>query len=109
MWLKNVSRIEAVLFLYFVALLVQALLEREVRTAMIREKIDQLPLYPEERECRAPSTERILDLFAPLQRQRLYKDGHLLQIFEPDRNLNELHKKILDLLSLPISIFHAIG
>ena len=108
-WLKNVSRIEAVLFLYFVALLVQALLEREVRKAMFREKVEQLPLYPEERECRAPSTERILDLFAPLQRQRLYRDGQLLQIFEPERNLNDLHKKILDLLNLPTSIFRAIA
>jgi transposase len=105
MWLKNVSRIEAVLFLYFVALLVQALLEREVRTAMAREKIEQLPLYPEERECRAPSTERILELFAPLQRHRLYKNGRMLQIFEPD--LNGLHKEILDLINLPVSIFHA--
>jgi len=107
MWLKNVSRIEAILFLYFAALLVQALLEREVRAAMARQKIDILPLYPEERECRAPSTERILDLFAPLQRHRLCRDGRLLQIFEPD--LNALHKKILDLLCLPKSIFHAIG
>lgn len=106
MWLQNVSRIEAVLFLYFVALLVQALLEREVRMAMVREKIVQLPIYPEERECRAPSTERILELFAPLQRHRLRRNGRLLQIFEPD--LNELHKKILDLLNLPITIFHTM-
>ena len=106
MWLKNVSRIEAVLFLHFVSLLVQALLEREVRSAMLREKIDQLPLYPEERECRAPSTERILDLFAPLQRHRLRKNGGLIQIFEPD--LSELQKQILDLLNLPASIFRAI-
>lgn len=106
MWLKNVSRIEAVLFLYFVALLVQALLEREVRSAMAREKIERLPLYPEERECRAPSTERILELFAPLQRHRLYKNGRMLQIFEPD--LNGLHKEILDLINLPASIFHAM-
>jgi len=35
--LKNVSRIEALLFLYFVALLVHALLEREVRRGMARE------------------------------------------------------------------------
>ena len=77
-----------------------------VRMAMVREKIDQLPIYPEERECRAPSTERILELFAPLQRHRLRKNGRLLQIFEPD--LNELHKKILDLLNLPTTIFHTM-
>jgi transposase len=49
-WLKNVSRVEGLLFLYFVALIVQALLERELRRAMARKGIKSLPLYPEERE-----------------------------------------------------------
>ena len=38
-WLKNVSRIEALLFLYFIALLVHALLEREVRLGMAKANI----------------------------------------------------------------------
>lgn len=105
MWLKNVSRIEALLFLYFVALLVHALLEREVRRGMAREQLDRLPLYPEERECKAPSTERILDLFAPLQRHRLRRKGRLVQIFEPE--LNDLHRQILGLMRLPTSLFKA--
>ncbi len=102
-WLKNVARIEALLFLYFVALLVHALLERELRQGMARERVESLPLYPEERECRAPSTERILDLFAPLQRHRLYKHGTLVQVFEPE--LSQLHKKVLALMRLPVSSF----
>jgi transposase len=105
MWLKNVSRIEALLFLCFVALLVHALLEREVRRGMAREKLDRLPLHPEERECKAPSTERILDLFAPLQRHRLRRKGRLVQIFEPE--LNDLHRQILGLMRLPTSLFKA--
>jgi transposase len=103
LWLKNVSRIEALLFLYFVALLVHALLEREVRRGMTREKLQQLPLYPEERECQAPSTERILDTFAPLQRHRLRNKGRLVQTFEPE--LTDLHQQILQLLRLPASVF----
>ncbi len=102
-WLKNVARIEALLFLYFVALLVHALLERELRQGMAREKVESLPLYPEERECRAPSTERILDLFAPLQRHRLRQHGNLLQVFEPE--LGKLHKKVLGLMRFPVSAF----
>lgn len=102
-WLKNIGRIEALLFLYFVALLVHALLEREVRRGMVREKLDRLPLYPEERECKAPSTERILDVFAPLQRHRLRSKGRLAQIFDPE--LNDLHRQILGLIRLPASIF----
>jgi transposase len=102
-WLKNVSRIEALLFLYFIALLVHALLEREVRQGMAKAKISSLPLYPEERDCRAPSTERILDLFQPLQRHRLNQNGRLIQIFEPE--LNQLQRDILQLIGLSTSDF----
>ncbi len=102
-WLKNVSRIEALLFLYFLALLVHALLEREVRQGMVGAQIDSLPLYPEERDCRAPSTERILELFHPLQRHRLRKKGRLIQIFEPE--LSDLQEQILGLLRIPITAF----
>ena len=102
-WLKKITRLESLLFLYFVALLVQAILERELRLGMARKKIVSLPLYPEERECRAPCTERILDLFAPLQRHRLLKKGTLVQVFEP--TLGELQKKILGLIRIPVSAF----
>jgi transposase len=104
-WLKNVSRIEALLFLYFVALLVHALLEREVRLGMAREKLDRLPLYPEDRACKAPSTERVLDVFAHLERHRLRKAGRLVQVFEPA--LNDLHRQILRLMGRHPRLFRS--
>jgi transposase len=106
-WLKNVSRVEALLFLYFVALLVHALLEREVRLGMAREKLDRIPLYPEDRDCMAPSTERLLDLFQPLQHHRLRKHGHLVQVFDP--SLSPLQKTVLKLLRLPPTAFQNIA
>ena len=48
-YLKEASRIQALLCVYFVALLVESLLERELRRAMEREGIEGLPLYPEGR------------------------------------------------------------
>lgn len=102
-WLKNVARIEALLFCYFVALLVHALLERELRQGMARANLDSLPIYPEGRACRAPSTERILELFAPLQRHRLRRHERLVEVFEPE--LGKLHKKILALMRIPTSAF----
>ena len=45
-FLKNEARIEALFTLYFLALLVQALIERELRQAMKAAGIEQLPLYP---------------------------------------------------------------
>jgi len=102
-FLKKITRIEGLLFLYFIALLVQGLLEREVRQAMAREKIEILPLYPEERECRAPSTERILRLFEPLQRHRLRHGQNLVQTFEPA--FTDLQRQILHLIGLPVEAF----
>jgi transposase len=55
-YLKEVSRIQALLCLYFLVLLVQALLERELRCAMIRHQVESLPMYPEGQACRHPTT-----------------------------------------------------
>ena len=67
-FLKNEGRVEALFTLYFLALLVQALIERELRQAMQREGIEQLPIYPEQRPCRRPTTEQILRLFSLAER-----------------------------------------
>jgi transposase len=102
-FLKNSSRIEALFFLHFVALLVNALLERQVRGAMADRGIKRLPLYPEERECRAPSAERILETFGRLQRHLLRKDGEVVQRFDPE--LTPLHRKLLGLAGLSAAAF----
>ena len=65
-FLKNEGRIEALFTLYFLALLVQALIERELRLAMKRENIADLPMYPEHRLCAHPATEQILGLLTLL-------------------------------------------
>ena len=104
-WLKNIGRVEALLFLYFVALLVQALLEREIRLAMARKHIESLPLYPEERECRAPSAQRIFEVFADLERHQLMRSGRLLSVFPPE--LSKLQRKILHLLRIRAEAFRS--
>jgi transposase len=50
-FLNNEGPIEALFTLYFLALLVQALTERELRLVMQPENIAELPLYPEQRDC----------------------------------------------------------
>jgi len=102
-YLKSIRRIEALLALHFVALLVHALLEREVRRAMARRGIAELPLYPEDRDCKAPSTDRILEVFAPLQRHLLYKTGRVVQRFDPE--LTDLQRQLLGLLGLAPKVF----
>ena len=74
-YLKNVARIEGLLCVYFLVLLVQALIEREIRLQMVEQGIESLPLYPEGRDCRRPCTRRVLDLFTNIQRHQLSQKG----------------------------------
>ncbi len=62
--LKSHSRIEAFLFLYFVALLVESLIERELHRRMKTQNLESLPLYPEGRRCRPPPPNGCLISFA---------------------------------------------
>jgi transposase len=70
-YLKNVSRIQGLLAAYFFALLVQTLLERELRQAMARAGEVSLPLYPEGRPCARPTTHRLIEVFASIQRHEV--------------------------------------
>lgn len=101
--LKNEGRVEALFFLYFIALLVQALMERDLQRAMARQKIEELPLYPEERLTRRPTAEQILRLYSLIQRHRLMKNGNEVQAFEPE--LTDLQQQVLALLQAPLSVY----
>ena len=102
-FLKNEARIEALFFLYFVALLVQALIERELRQAMAREQISQLLIYPEERACSRPTVLQILRLFSTPERHVLYKSRELVQTFPA--KLTDMQKEVLRLLGVPARVY----
>jgi len=104
-FLKNTMRIEAFFTLYFLALLVQALIERELRLAMKRERIKELPIYPEQRFCKRPTTEQILRLFSLAERHTLLRNATVVQSFPPQ--LTELQRQTLDLLGVPAHAFLA--
>ena len=97
-FLKNEARIEALFFLYFIALLVQALIQRELRRGMAKARIRTLPLYPEERLTRRPTAEQIFRAFSTVQRQVLLRGESEVQTFEPV--LTDVQKQILELLGV---------
>ncbi|MCA1679943.1 MAG: IS1634 family transposase [Actinobacteria bacterium] len=101
--LKSPFRIEALFSCQFIALLVNCLIERELRRAMTREGIHQLPLYHEQRACTAPTAVRIFDHFADVQRHQLTRDGDHIQTFEPE--LTALQRQLLELLGVPASAY----
>jgi transposase len=81
-FLKNPARIEAFFTVYFLALLIQARIELELRQTMKRERLKALALYPEERRCAHPTTEQVLQLFSQAERHVLSRAGHVVQSFD---------------------------
>jgi transposase len=97
-YLKSVHRIQAFLCMYFFALLVEALLERQLRQAMQRKGIEALPLYPEGRACRWPTARRVIDLFEPVQRHTL--EHHRKPSETLITELTRLQRRLLKLIGL---------
>ena len=98
-YLKEVSRIQALLCVYFFVLLVEALLERELRRAMERNGLPSLPLYPEHRACRRPTARKVLDLYEDVQRHILKTGRRPSEVFSTE--LTRLQRRILRLLGVP--------
>jgi len=101
--LKSVTRIEALLMVYFLALLIDALIEREMRRAMKAARISSLPLYPEDRLCRAPTTIRLLEILGDLRSNVLLRSNTVIQTFHPD--LSDMQRNILRLLGVPLAAY----
>jgi transposase len=63
-FLKKPRRVVALLHVYFVAIMLSALLERQVRATMRARNIKTLAILPEGRPTSTPTTPRILENFA---------------------------------------------
>jgi transposase len=97
-YLKNVGRIVGLLAVYFFALMVQALLERELRRAMKEHRLSDLPLYPEGRACTRPTTRRTLDVFENIQRHTVQRRNSAAETLVTE--LSPLQRQLLTLLNI---------
>lgn len=91
-------RIESLMFIYFIVLVVNALIERELRRAMKTQKLASLPLYPEERLCHSPTTERVITVFRGCRRHILKLDDKEVRTFKDD--ISPLQSTVLSLLGV---------
>ena len=103
--LKNEGRIAAFFCVYFLALLVQALIEREVRRAMQREGLRDLALYPEQRPSRRPTATQIFRLFNAVERHAVVAGDTTLRVFEPE--LTDLQRQVLRLLGISERVYRS--
>jgi transposase len=104
MWLKKPERVAALLFVYFIAVLLMALIEREVRNQMRANDIESLPLYPEERLCKAPTLEVIFKAFSGIRRSHLLDaNGNAVKTFYDQ--LSPVAEQLLVLLGVNRSAY----
>jgi transposase len=102
-WLKKNTRIEALMFLEFVAQMVAALIERALRQKMTEKKIDLLCSLPEGRASKTPTIEQVLRLFEHQTKHALYDGDRLIKQFADP--LTPVQSQILELLSLPSAAY----
>jgi hypothetical protein len=105
--LKSDYRIDASGFCLYVTLLVYALIERELRRAMADAGIGELPLYYEDRPCKAPTAARVLELLDPLARSVVSHRGQVLPVVAP--TLSPLQEQILTLLGVSLSAYGPVA
>jgi transposase len=95
---KKVEPVEAMMFLFFMALILQAVLEREVRQSMKKEEIDAIPIYPEHRLAHHPTTAKIVDRFQDVSLYRLNRGGKFVKQYQDE--LTPVQRSVLSLVGM---------
>ena len=106
-FLKKTERIEAILFLYFVALMIVSLIERRIRKNMAYEKIEKLPILPQGMNTKTPTWNNIRYFFRDSHFSEIIRDGLCIQAIV--KGMTELHKKVNQLLDVPDSIYEKLS
>jgi hypothetical protein len=102
-FLKKEKRIEAILFLYFVALMIVSLIERKIRMNMAKAKIEKLPILPQAMNSKKPTWNNIKYFFRNAHHSEILQDGVCIQAAV--KGLGELHELVLRLLEVPDSAY----
>jgi len=103
-FLKKNTRIEALMFVYFLAQLLCALIERQLRNAMRQNRLPYIQILPEDRPSATPTTEQLVRVFNSRDRHLLLaKDGKVIQVFTDP--LTPIQQQILALLSISPKVY----
>lgn len=95
---KKINRIEGIMFLYFISLMIQALIERTIRTKMKENKLDFLRIYPELRKAPHPTTAQVFRLFEDISYYQLKSGRKTVKEFYDD--LTKEQRQVLYLLDI---------
>ena len=97
---KN-ERIEAILFLYFIALMVVSLMERNIRQQMLEQDIESLPIRPTGLSCKRPTWDNIRYFFRNIYLAMIVHGTKIIST--TIKGVTLLHRQLLSLLKVPES------
>lgn len=105
-FLKNTRRIEAIVFLYFIALMLLSLIERNIRNQMEQQNIKSLPIRPSKMKTDAPTWRVIRQFFGGVNLAMILQNGN--SIHSTLKGLTPMHEQVLQLLGVPPDIYHRL-
>ena len=95
---KKTERVEAMMFLFFMALIMQAVIERETRRSMKAKQVDAIAVYPEHRLAYHPTTAKIFDRFHDTSVSRVMRGDEIEKEYRDE--LSSVQKEVLELLGM---------
>ena len=105
-FLKKPRRIEAMTFLYFIALMIVSLIERNIRKNMAEEKVEKLPILPNGMNTKTPTWNNLNYFFKNIHLSIIEKQRRIIQISL--KGVTGLHETVLKLLGVSISAYSKI-
>jgi len=105
-FLKKTKRIEAITFLYFIALMIVSLMERNIRKNMAEKKIEKLPILPNGMNTKRPTWNNIKYFFRNVHLGLVQKQGQI--IHSSIKGITQTHELVLQLLGVSSSAYSSI-
>lgn len=102
-FLKTPKRIEAMLFLYFVALMIVGLIERNIRKSMKQANIEKLPILPSKMKTGTPTWNNLTNFFRNVHLSIISRQEQILS--SSVNGVTDLHGHVLKLLGVPEKVY----
>lgn len=105
-FIKKGHRIEAMLFLYFIALMIVSLIERKIRINMASEQIEKLPILPQGMNTKKPTWNNIRYFYRNVHYSQIFRNGVCIQAVV--KGISALHEHINRLLEIPNAVYKSL-
>ncbi|EFK08755.1 conserved hypothetical protein [delta proteobacterium NaphS2] len=93
-------------FLYFIALMIVSLMERNIRKNMAEQGVEKLPILPNGMNTKKPTWNNLNYFFKNVHLSMVEKQDKIIQTVT--KGVTQLHEFVLKLLGVPPSVYAAI-